>query len=265
MPGSSVSYDPESSSWRTSQRSFDGEWTVFSGTWPRSGMMRSGIASPQPPSAPLTSVTGCSSWPTPTVVPSRPNEGNMRILRARVLAGDLSLGDARAMLSGKSPFEAQGNLLRWPAPRASENVQGLQARERMARGESSWRAQGRGATLSTAVAAAERFPTPTSQALHVRNSRDNWKGLEAYVKDQEAAKRLQGDLEGWLRNPADSPTIKGVVEQTMRHAGEAFPVSGSLNPAWTEWLMGFPIGWTDCAALETPSSPRLPNTSGASS
>lgn len=23
---------------------------------------------------------------------------------------------------------------------------------------------------------------------------------------------------------------------------------GSLNPAWVEWLMGFPIGWTDCDA-----------------
>lgn len=23
-------------------------------------------------------------------------------------------------------------------------------------------------------------------------------------------------------------------------------VGGSLNPEWVEWLMGFPIGWTDC-------------------
>jgi hypothetical protein len=32
--------------------------------------------------------------------------------------------------------------------------------------------------------------------------------------------------------------------------------SGSLNPAWVEWLMGFPVGWTDLDVLETPSCPK---------
>lgn len=27
---------------------------------------------------------------------------------------------------------------------------------------------------------------------------------------------------------------------------------GQLNPMWVEWLMGFPIGWTDLSASETP-------------
>jgi DNA (cytosine-5)-methyltransferase 1 len=26
---------------------------------------------------------------------------------------------------------------------------------------------------------------------------------------------------------------------------------GSLNPTWVEWLMGWPLGWTDLAPLET--------------
>ena len=29
-------------------------------------------------------------------------------------------------------------------------------------------------------------------------------------------------------------------------------VSGSLNPTWVEWLMGYPAGWTDCEDSETP-------------
>jgi len=29
-----------------------------------------------------------------------------------------------------------------------------------------------------------------------------------------------------------------------------------VNPEWTDWLMGFPSGWTDCEPPETPSSPQ---------
>lgn len=29
-------------------------------------------------------------------------------------------------------------------------------------------------------------------------------------------------------------------------------IGGQLNPTWVEWLMGFPIGWTDLNASETP-------------
>ena len=29
-------------------------------------------------------------------------------------------------------------------------------------------------------------------------------------------------------------------------------VGGQLNPEWVEWLMGFPLGWTDLNVSETP-------------
>ena len=35
-------------------------------------------------------------------------------------------------------------------------------------------------------------------------------------------------------------------------------ISGSLNPSFVEWMMGFPVGftgWTDSEASVTPSSP----------
>jgi hypothetical protein len=31
----------------------------------------------------------------------------------------------------------------------------------------------------------------------------------------------------------------------------AAQVGGPLNPHWTEWLMGWPEGWTDLKPLET--------------
>ncbi len=36
-------------------------------------------------------------------------------------------------------------------------------------------------------------------------------------------------------------------------------VSGSLNPVFVEWLMAYPLGFTDCAAWATRSSPSSPN------
>lgn len=42
-------------------------------------------------------------------------------------------------------------------------------------------------------------------------------------------------------------------------------VGGLLNPTWVEWLMGYPAGWTDSEDSATPSSPKSPNTSDASS
>ena len=65
-PGSFACFDPASSSWRTAQLSLLGGSVEFSATWPRAGTTRNGIAFPRPPLVPLTSVTGFTSWATPT-------------------------------------------------------------------------------------------------------------------------------------------------------------------------------------------------------
>src|SRR6188768_465946 len=59
-------FDRATSSWRTSQLCLDGELSVFSETWPRSGLMRNGTAYQLPPLVRLTDATGSGSWPTPT-------------------------------------------------------------------------------------------------------------------------------------------------------------------------------------------------------
>lgn len=175
---SSVKFDHASSSWKTFQCSFTGDLTLFSGTWPRSGMMRNGIASQLPPSVPRTCVTGSSSWPTPTVADN--------------FTGNLQ------------------SSLQKPGSRHSVN-------------------------LSQAV---HLWPTPAASQNH--------KKIRPLAPSEDAGKH--------------GKMLVGAV-------GEADPsaVGGYLNPEWVEWLMGFPIGWTAVDALETPSSPKSPNTSGASS
>ena len=61
-----ASFDPATSSWRTSQLCLGGDLAEFSETWPRSGLMRNGIAYRLPPLAPLTGGIESGLLPTPT-------------------------------------------------------------------------------------------------------------------------------------------------------------------------------------------------------
>jgi hypothetical protein len=58
-----------------------------------------------------------------------------------------------------------------------------------------------------------------------------------------------------------SESTRGVrlPEQVSRDEGN----SGELNPSWVEWLMGFPLGWTDSEDSATPSCLKSPNSSDA--
>ena len=48
----------------------------------------------------------------------------------------------------------------------------------------------------------------------------------------------------------DAQTVKG---KGLKKLGSK--AGGQLNPTWVEWLMGWPIGWTDLDVLETDKCP----------
>jgi hypothetical protein len=106
----------------------------------------------------------------------------------------------------------------WPTPRASENDQGSGA-DAMMEGVSSWKAQGRGATLTTAVKQ-QMWPTPMAS-----------EGRQGFQNRNNGKKGTQESL------------------TTVIQRGRAQESGGALNPTWVEWLMGWPLGWTDLRPL----------------
>jgi hypothetical protein len=94
-----------------------------------------------------------------------------------------------------------------------------------------------------------RWPTPKASAANYGRPRENDRGdLQAAVM---------------FRTP-NARDWKGMSAKSWREraSGDKTPtlpdqIGGQLNPTWVEWLMGYPLEWTACAASATPSSRRL--------
>jgi hypothetical protein len=209
-PDSFASYDPATSSWRTSQLSLLEDWGEWLETWPRAGMTRSGTAYQRPPSAPRTAVTGSGLWPTPNV----PNGG-------RSVAHVTDWRGATAYHNGKKvQVGLESAVKMWPTPRAVE-----------------WKAneyqQKDGRRWPTLTGAVRMWPTPTVMTNTGGAAMCKWGGSGARAK---------------LRTMVTSEEL-----------------NGALNPAWVEWLMGYPLEWTALEDSVTPSSRKSRNGSRSAS
>jgi DNA (cytosine-5)-methyltransferase 1 len=171
----------------------------------------------------LETVVGQRMWPTPTAV-TRPMEGNVRMYRAKVQAGDMTEAEAEAIL-GKSVWEAQGKLpTMWPTPMSStsmaEDIGTVQARLKDGQ-----------PYKSRLIEAVAMYPTMSASGMGNTGSR------QILQRRVESGEMTETELKGMS-------------------AGNG----GKLNPTWVEWLMGFPLGWTDLEDSETQSSHKSPNT-----
>lgn len=121
----------------------------------------------------------------------------------------------------------------WPTPTANSSNQcsvdaALKEAKRL-------HPQGRW-TLMSQVAAMEvhgnrMWPTPAAR---------DWRGANGY---DTTLNKLQNGIRAHLDQ------LPNAVQMA-----EGKAIRGTLNPEWVEWLMGFPIGWTDLKRWATPSS-----------
>ena len=218
-------FDLDSSSWRMFQTSLlsTKSSVKFSATWPRAGTMRNGRVFVLPMLEHHTEGNESSSLLTPSAVSYGSNIGG----------GMGRVGPIRPSLETM----ARKNL--WPTPKAQNaNSPGIHGRG--------------GLDLQTAV---KMWPTPTMTDSKGRT----------YTYDQGDKTKPRLSLSGLVKfyptpttpRPHDNESTAGKYLPTQNQRDLSSVVArngGQLNPAWVEWLMGFPIGYTALEHWATASS-----------
>jgi hypothetical protein len=107
---------------------------------------------------------------------------------------------------------------------------------------------------------ASELPPKYHAMWHTPKVQYSGRTLEAHEEAKKAAKARHAA--GLYAKGSGAPTMDDLqvqVRKASRDSGNqsADPNGSStqpttLNPAWVEWLMGFPIGWTDLEDSETP-------------
>jgi hypothetical protein len=192
-------------------------------------MTADGLCWELPMSGRRTSEIGSGLWPTPSR--SDPN------LERRLNQGEhyiTATGTVRRVNAdgGSSNLGLPAAVRMWPTPTVTgnNNRAGLSPKS--------------GDGLATAV---KNWPTPTASLgtkggrVTPRKSREGGPLIEA-VSSRTFATPTARD---WKSGKASEAT----------HAKNSRPLSeqigGSLNPTWVEWLMGWPLAWTDLKPSET--------------
>ena len=240
-------YDPTTQSWKMfGDISLWGDCRLLLNL-PPSGMTQNGVLFLQPAWEPITGETESSSWPTPTAV-TRPMEGNVRLYRAKVEAGEMTEQEAEAIL-GKSVWEKQGKIpASWPTPTASDHIERKSTQ------------QTPGSMHSVSLPDAVRmWPTPTARdgkgAAGYKNESRNLADLTYRAQILDGHRPWPTMSANGMGNTGSRQMLDKKIEEGSLTEEEKKRMSagngGSLNPMWVEWLMGFPIGWTDLEDSET--------------
>jgi len=163
-------------------------------------------------------------YPTPTTEGIDGGSNSRRAAKARGMwPTEFATPQARDFRTGQesrcdNPTKTRNlndQIAKWPTPTACDHKgtsDPLQAEKVLERGYSH--------NLSEAVAYSRKWPTPNASDHIQRKTSASWKE------------------KGRVNYVLSNPEVTGV------HGGQ-------LNPTWVEWLMGWPLEWTDLKPLAT--------------
>lgn len=216
-PALLASYDPDSRSWKTSELSLFEDSTKFSGALPRSGTMRNGRIYAPPMSERPISVNGSGLLPTPTAGGHTQNRD------------PYPGAPIRYSLIGMARYGM------WPTPRAGDAKGGTYQRDRGQKGKE----------RPTLTGAVMMWPTPRLSDAE-RGGRGDL--IQAVRGNPNKHYRFptptthdgtQVDPPSHRNGRRNQPCLGTIVNQ------EAGTTGGQLNPTWVEWLLGYPLHWTE--------------------
>ena len=214
-PASSVKYCRDSSSWKTAHCLWEEDLPWSSVTLPTWGMTRNGFVYQHPTAARPISAIGAGLWATPSATDG------------------MRGGRITENMTGISLAQHVNTPDRWPTPMASDGSKGG-PNQRGSKGD---------LRLSSAV---HLFPAHSAATLSMP-ARSASTGAQT-VKAMEFPTATATMHKGWSKNHNRADTDDRIDYKIEREAMEA-GTPGRLNPTWVEWLMGWPLGWTDLKPL----------------
>ena len=167
------------------------------------------------PSMPRTEETGFGLFPTATTFYTRENWTGEEIRARQEEVKAETLAKGKHQTGNGFGLNLAQAARLWPTPRSCSAMAATNIQNRV---------NDKFPNLESEVAR-ETFPTPTA-SMH--------KGASEKALTRKNGRSRENDR--------------------LDFKMQATEGSGSLNPAWVEWLMGFPIGHTDLKPSETPLS-----------
>ena len=214
----------------------------------------------------------CGLWLTPSAsMRSNRSEEAMKhrekyrksIGRNTVPPGNL----AEQVQYGKATTDMKQPKVMWPTPRACDLEGGVVKNvelKKMSFSRVNKKGVRFGVKLKDAVHKVEKmWPTPRASAAMAEDvSNIKKRGVDKARLEERVAiwptptsrmyklPRLPETMEKTKRNP-----LTNTIEDAVQHReGKSWKETGSLNPTWVEWLMGYPAGYTDLKHWEILSS-----------
>lgn len=235
-------YDPEQRLLRTCEDSLVKECTTYSETLPASGILLNGKLYPRSLLVHHTDANVSSSWPTPTTADSWTD----KLKSSQQKRGSMhSVGLSQAAQMWPTPAAHEREAYPKNYKRGNPNLAKLVKKT---------------PRLNQIFNEPVTFHTPKAGDATGSNRRADGTaaGVQVQARMLDNPKLRATPTAGMYKHTGPGETKREYTDSTARSVAKHDPedwveAGGQLNPDWVEWLMGFPIGWTELSVSETQS------------